>query len=97
MSPSSTALVLSGGGARAAYQVGALAALAEIAPGLETPIITGVSAGAINAVSLAAHRGPMGASVAALWRDWERLEARHVFGMRPGSLVGGVARLAFRA
>ena len=89
--------MLSGGGARAAYQVGALAALAEIAPGLETPIITGVSAGAINAVSLAAHRGPMGASVAALWRDWERLEARHVFGMRPGSLVGGVARLAFRA
>lgn len=89
---SSTALVLSGGGARAAYQVGALAALAEIAPGLETPIITGVSAGAINAVALAAHRGPTGAAVAALRRDWERLETRHVFGVRPASLLGGLAR-----
>ena len=96
MSPSSTALVLSGGGARAAYQVGALAALAEIAPDLDTPIITGVSAGAINAVALAAHRGPMGAAVAALRRDWERLEPRHVFGVSPASLAGAVARLLFR-
>ena len=93
---SSTALVLSGGGARAAYQVGVLAALAELAPDLETPIITGVSAGAVNAVALAAHRGPLGAAVAALRRDWERLEARHVFGVRPVSLAGAVARLLFR-
>jgi NTE family protein len=96
MPASSTALVLSGGGARAAYQVGALAALAEIAPGLETPIITGVSAGAINAVALAAHRGPTGAAVAALRRDWERLLPRHVFSVRPVSLIGGLARLLFR-
>jgi NTE family protein len=94
--PSSTALVLSGGGARAAYQVGALSALAEIAPGLETPIITGVSAGAINAVALAAHRGPMGAAAAALRRDWDRLQARHVFAVRPASLVGGLGRLVVR-
>jgi NTE family protein len=93
---SSTALVLSGGGARAAYQVGALAALAEIAPDLYPPIITGVSAGAINAVALAAHRGPMGAAVTALRRDWERLEPRHVFGVRPASLMGALARLLFR-
>jgi NTE family protein len=96
VAPSSTALVLSGGGARAAYQVGALAALTEIAPDLDPPIITGVSAGAINAVALAAHRGPMGAAVAALRRDWERLEPRHVFGVRPASLAGAVARLLFR-
>lgn len=95
--PSTTALVLSGGGARAAYQVGALAALAETAPGLETPIITGVSAGSVNAVALAAHRGSLSASVAALRRDWERLESRHVFGVRPTSLVGGMLRVLARA
>src|SRR5205814_7980731 len=43
------ALVIAGGGARAAYEVGVLAAIAERAPGLEFPIVTGVSAGAINA------------------------------------------------
>src|SRR2546430_13768224 len=49
------ALVLAGGGARAAYEVGVLSAIAERAPGLEFPILTGVSAGAINALYLAAH------------------------------------------
>jgi predicted patatin/cPLA2 family phospholipase len=44
-------LVLTGGGARAAYQVGALQALSEIADFDTTPfrVLTGVSAGAINA------------------------------------------------
>jgi len=45
------AIVLSGGGARAAYQVGLLRCLAELAPEYRFPIVTGVSAGAINAVS----------------------------------------------
>ncbi len=53
------ALVLSGGGARGAYQVGVLKAVAEVAErlGISRPfrIFTGVSAGAINAVYLAAH------------------------------------------
>ena len=51
-----TALVLSGGGARAAYQVGVLKAMLELMPsGVRNPfsIITGTSAGAINAVALA--------------------------------------------
>jgi predicted acylesterase/phospholipase RssA len=48
-------LVLTGGGARAAYQVGFIRSLARAMPHLEIPIITGVSAGAINAVFLAAH------------------------------------------
>ena len=54
------ALILSGGGARAAYQVGVLKALAEILPEGSPnpfPIICGTSAGAINAVTLAAHEG----------------------------------------
>ena len=48
------ALVLSGGGARAAYQVGALAGIAERAGNdVRFPIVTGVSAGAINAAHVA--------------------------------------------
>ena len=43
------AIVLDGGGARAAYQVGLLRRLVKNRPDLDLPIITGVSAGAINA------------------------------------------------
>ncbi|NIU67120.1 MAG: patatin, partial [Actinobacteria bacterium] len=46
-------LVLSGGGARAAYQVGVLSYISEHAPEIAYPILTGVSAGAINAAYLA--------------------------------------------
>jgi NTE family protein len=49
------ALVLSGGGARAAYQVGFLRALARRFPDLSPRIITGVSAGAVNAAYIANH------------------------------------------
>ena len=51
------AIVLSGGGARAAYQVGLLRCIAELAPDYHFPLITGVSAGAINAAFLAGHPG----------------------------------------
>lgn len=57
---SKNALILSGGGARAAYQVGVLQALTELLPKTEKtpfPIICGTSAGAINALSLAGHSG----------------------------------------
>ena len=43
------AIALTGGGARAAYQVGLLRCLAEMAPDYRFPIVTGVSAGAVNA------------------------------------------------
>lgn len=65
-------LVLTGGGARAAYQTGAISALAEITGAGPSPfdIITGVSAGAVNGVSLAAgaedFRNAAG-RLAALW------------------------------
>lgn len=55
--PAATGLILSGGGARAAYQVGVLSAIAELLPEESShnpfPVIVGTSAGAINAVSLA--------------------------------------------
>jgi NTE family protein len=52
-------LVLTGGGARAAYQVGAIRALAQITAPKHSPfpIIAGMSAGAINAAALAADAG----------------------------------------
>lgn len=51
-----TGLILSGGGARAAYQVGVLSAIADLLPDSSAnpfPVIVGTSAGAINAVGLA--------------------------------------------
>ena len=80
-------LVLSGGGARASYQVGVLAAIAERVPELEVPILTGVSAGAINATSLAASPGPFSAAVGTLRREWKRLTTENVYCVRPTSIV----------
>lgn len=54
--PDTTGLILSGGGARGAYQVGVLSAIADLLPDSSSnpfPVIVGTSAGAINAVSLA--------------------------------------------
>ena len=76
------ALVLSGGGARAAYQVGVLKALAEILPegaGNPFPIICGTSAGAINAVTLAAFDGCFSDAVAELEGIWRSLEPGDVY------------------
>lgn len=75
--------MLSGGGARAAYQVGVLAALTEEFRDLNFPILTGVSAGAINTLFLAAHRGPFAEAVARLHEHWSRLTVEEVFRVRP--------------
>lgn len=76
------ALILSGGGARAAYQVGVLQALADILPAENTnpfPIICGTSAGAINAMALAAHRGSFKDSVHDLASMWRNLSVGDVY------------------
>lgn len=76
------ALILSGGGARAAYQVGVLQALAEILPEDNThpfPIICGTSAGAINALALAAHPGSFKDSVHALANMWRNLTVGDIY------------------
>ncbi len=76
------ALILSGGGARAAYQVGVLQALAEILPddsAYPFPIICGTSAGAINALALAAHPGTFKESVNALANMWRNLTVGDVY------------------
>lgn len=76
------ALVLSGGGARAAYQVGVLQGLAEILPPEQEnpfPIICGTSAGAINAMALAAHPGNFKESVNDLATMWRNLQIGQVY------------------
>ncbi|HEY8380021.1 MAG TPA: patatin-like phospholipase family protein, partial [Nannocystis sp.] len=73
------ALVLSGGGARAAYQAGLLKGIAERFPELEVQILTGVSAGAINALYLAAQEAPFDAAVDGLVRHWSGLSPEQVF------------------
>ncbi len=76
------ALILSGGGARAAYQAGALKAIAEIIPpGVKNPfrIICGTSAGAINAAALAAGAHDLLGSSEALCRVWGGLNIARVY------------------
>jgi NTE family protein len=73
------AVMLTGGGARAAYQVGVIKGLARHFPDLRFQIITGVSAGAINAIFLAAHEGSLRECTEELANLWCSLECRHVF------------------
>jgi len=85
-------LVMGGGGARAAYQVGCLRALAKVYPDLEIPVVTGVSAGAINAVHLAAHPGTFAEAVEDLALLWESLTIDSVFRVSSRFLVSNAFR-----
>lgn len=92
------ALILSGGGARAAYQVGVLKALAEILPedALNPfPIICGTSAGAINAVTLAAHEGTFREGVKKLIHLWEGLEPGDIYRYGWLEMARGLGRFAY--
>ncbi len=85
-------LILMGGGARAAYQVGVLKAIAailrEVRRGLDPsisqghnpfPIVVGTSAGAINAAALACRADNFQEAVAQLVNVWENFHAEHVY------------------
>ena len=81
-----TGLILTGGGARAAYQVGVLKAVAQIrreaAPWRKEnpfPVIAGTSAGAINAAALASHCDDFDRAVAQLAHVWENFRAEQVY------------------
>ncbi len=78
-----TALVLTGGGARAAYQVGVLSAVAKLAGRRRRhnpfPIICGTSAGAINAVGLACQAEHFGRATSMLTRFWRDLRAADIY------------------
>ncbi|MCL4183334.1 MAG: patatin-like phospholipase family protein [Burkholderiaceae bacterium] len=91
-------LVLMGGGARAAYQVGVLDALREIleqagwpAHRNPYPIICGTSAGAINAAVFAAGCADHAATVRAMVRTWSTLHAGDVYRTDVGGALGNAA------
>ncbi|GAB4441422.1 MAG: patatin-like phospholipase family protein [Rhodocyclaceae bacterium] len=76
------ALVLTGGGARAAYQVGVLRAIRDLLPDPRRnpfPIICGTSAGAVNAASLAAYAEDFGQAVDAVHEVWANFRVNHVY------------------
>ncbi len=77
--PSKLGLVLSGGGARGAYQAGVLCHLAQQFPELYLPIVTGVSAGAINAAHIANHPGSFKEALVDLETLWRSVETDKVF------------------
>lgn len=84
--PFKTGLVLAGGGARAAYQVGVLKAIAEQTPVGEAnpfPIISGTSAGAINGAALAIFAPHFHGAVRRLCSVWENFHVSHVFRSDP--------------
>ena len=81
-----TGLLLTGGGARAAYQVGVLEAISDIriacgqgASANPFPIITGTSAGAVNASALACGADDFDGTVRTLAQTWRNFQAHQVY------------------
>ncbi|MBM3378751.1 MAG: patatin-like phospholipase family protein [Betaproteobacteria bacterium] len=78
-------MILTGGGARAAYQAGVLAAIADLlraegrAPAHPFQILCGNSAGAINIAALASAREGFAQGAAHLERIWEAFRSDQVF------------------
>ena len=96
---STTGLLLTGGGARAAYQVGVLEAIADLriacGAGNEPnpfPIITGTSAGAINAAALACGADNFDRAVRRIARVWRQFHAGQVYGADSLSVMRSGAR-----
>lgn len=80
--PRDIGLVLPGGGARCAYQVGVLKAIAEMMPrgaANPFPVISGTSAGAVNAVVLATRARRFKHALIDLERVWANFQTHHVF------------------
>ena len=73
------AVMLTGGGARAAYQVGLLKGLATHFPDLRIRIITGASAGAINAAYIASRQGTLLEKVRQLEKIWCELSSDSIY------------------
>ena len=89
------ALVLSGGGARAAYQVGVLRAVSELLPDpreLPFPILCGTSAGSLNATALACLAEDFGDAVEKLEQVWGNFHAGQVYRADPWGICLSGAR-----
>ncbi len=79
---SKNALVLTGGGARAAYQVGVLSAITKLIPrnhGIPFPILCGTSAGAINTTALGCYASCFHLGVKKLEWMWKNLDTSKIY------------------
>jgi NTE family protein len=80
--PPRLGLVLTGGGARSAYQVGVLKGIAELlrrGSSCPFPVITGTSAGAVSAIALASDAAHFRRSVYAIEQVWRNFRVHQVF------------------
>jgi len=92
----SLALMLGGGGARGAYQAGVLRAIARRHPSLRLPILTGISAGAVNTTFLAAQAAPLPEATEQLVRLWLSLTPDQVYNVHTLPLLSNVGRWGMR-
>ena len=87
-------LILSGGGARAAYQIGVLRAVANILP-KHAPnpfhVISGTSAGALNAVSIATHAQRLRTGVRTLEYIWKNISSDQIYDPNSGNLLSSAS------
>ncbi|WP_285817643.1 patatin-like phospholipase family protein [Echinimonas agarilytica] len=92
---SNTALVLTGGGARAAYQLGVLKAISEWFPrndGIPFDIICGTSAGAINGTALACYAANFRLGVKKIEWVWRNFRTHQVYKTDARSITGQLIR-----
>ncbi len=92
----SLALMLGGGGARGAYQAGVLKGLAQKFPNLRFPIMTGISAGAVNTIHLASSEGSLATAAGGLVDLWMKLTPEQVYEAHALPLVRNMIRWATR-
>jgi NTE family protein len=88
--PPKIGLVLPGGGARAAYQVGVLRAIADLLPARAInpfPVVSGTSAGAVNATAIAVHADRFRVAVGNLERVWRNFQVEQVFRADTASML----------
>jgi NTE family protein len=94
--PKPIGLILSGGGSRAAYQIGVLRAVANILPkDAANPfrVMSGTSAGALNAVSLATHAHRLRTGVRTLEYIWKNISSDQIYDPQSGNLLSSASSL----
>lgn len=92
---SQNALVLTGGGARAAYQVGVLSAIAKFVPrnhGIPFPILCGTSAGAINTTALGCYASCFHLGIKKLEWVWKNLDTAKIYHSNTQGVFGHIGR-----
>ncbi len=98
MDKSPCALLLTGGGARAAYQVGALKAIAQLYPvnhASPFPILCGTSAGAINVTALACYASCFRLGIKKLEYIWRNFRSQQVYHSSPYHLSWQIGKILF--